>query len=77
MFLGLLDPDPIVRGTDQDPDPSNHQAILGRKILIPTVWRLLYDFLSQKNDVNVPSKSNKQKNLVKIVFFSFCLRLEG
>jgi hypothetical protein len=22
MFLGLLDPDPLVRGTDPDPDPS-------------------------------------------------------
>jgi hypothetical protein len=22
MLLGLLDPDPIVRGTDPDPDPS-------------------------------------------------------
>jgi hypothetical protein len=28
--------------------------------LIPTVLSLLYDFLSLKNDVNVPSKSNKQ-----------------
>jgi hypothetical protein len=26
------------------------------------ILRLLYDFLSLKNDVNVPSKSNKQKN---------------
>jgi hypothetical protein len=23
MFLGLLDPDPLVRGTDPDPDPSH------------------------------------------------------
>jgi hypothetical protein len=22
MFLGLLDPDPLVRGTDPDPDPA-------------------------------------------------------
>jgi hypothetical protein len=22
MFLGLQDPDPLVRGTDPDPDPS-------------------------------------------------------
>jgi hypothetical protein len=22
MFLGLLDPDPLVRGMDRDPDPS-------------------------------------------------------
>jgi hypothetical protein len=30
--------------------------------LLPTVMRLLYDFLSLKNDVNVPSKSDTQKN---------------
>jgi hypothetical protein len=30
--------------------------------LIPTVLLILFDFLSLKNDVNVPSKSNKQKN---------------
>ncbi len=30
-----------------------------RKTLIPTVLWLLVDFLSLKNDVNVPSKSNK------------------
>jgi hypothetical protein len=30
--------------------------------LIPTV--LLLDFLSLKNDVNVPSKRNKEKNLI-------------
>jgi hypothetical protein len=36
--------------------------------LIPTALWLHYDFLSLKNDVNVPSKrnnSNKHKNLVK------------
>jgi hypothetical protein len=32
-----------------------------RKTLIPTVFWLLYDFSSLKNDVNVASKSNKQK----------------
>jgi hypothetical protein len=30
--------------------------------MIPTVLWLPYAFLSLKNDVNVPSKSNKQKN---------------
>jgi hypothetical protein len=25
-FLGLLDPDPLVGGTDPDPDPSIYQA---------------------------------------------------
>jgi hypothetical protein len=52
-----MDPDPAL-----DPDPSNHQAKIVRNTLIPTVLRLLLDFLSLKNDVNVHSKSNKQKN---------------
>jgi hypothetical protein len=34
MFLGLLDPDPLVRGTD--PDPFYHQEKIARKTLIPT-----------------------------------------
>jgi hypothetical protein len=52
-----------------DPD---HQAKKVRKTLILTVLLLLLDFLSLKNDVNVPSKSHKQKN-----FIVFCWRLEG
>ncbi len=36
-----------------------------RKFLISNVMWLLYDFLSLKNDVNVPSKKNKHKNLAK------------
>jgi hypothetical protein len=39
-----------------------------KKTLISTVLRLLYDFLSLKNDVNVPSKRNKRKRK-KITFF--------
>ncbi len=39
-----------------------HQAKIVRKTLIFTVLWLLLDFLSLKNDVNVPSKSNKQVN---------------
>jgi hypothetical protein len=39
-----------------------------RKTLIPNVFRDIYDFLSFKNEVNEPSKSNKQENLEKIVF---------
>ncbi len=45
---------------------SYHQAIIARKPLISTILWLLYDFLSVNNDVNVPSKSNKQKKI-------FCL----
>ncbi len=39
-----------------------------KKTLIPTVLWLLYDFLSLKNDVNIPTESNKQKNLDKNKF---------
>ncbi len=60
MFLCLLDPDPdpIVRGTDSG--SFYHQANIERKALIPTVLRLTTFYL--RNDVNVHSKSNKQKN---------------
>jgi hypothetical protein len=37
------------------------QAKIVRKTLILPVLLLLFDFLFLKNDVNVPSKSNKQK----------------
>ncbi len=47
-------PDPLVRGTDRDP------SIIKKK--------LLCDFFSLKNDVNVPSKSNKEKKDKKIIF---------
>jgi hypothetical protein len=64
MFLGLPDPDPLVRGMDPDTDPVYHQAKIVRKTFIPTVCDF---FLTLENDVNVPvpSKSmiHKQKNL--------------
>jgi hypothetical protein len=44
----------------------SHQAKIIRKTLIPTVLLLLLDFLSLGNDVNVPSKSNKQNFFKKI-----------
>ncbi len=63
-----------VADPDLNPDPSDTyvlgapgsgsfylQAKIVRKTLIPTVLWLLFDFLSLKNDVNVLSKSNKQK----------------
>ncbi len=70
-FLGLAAPDPdlLVRGMDPVPDPAPDPnqdpstSKIVRKTLIPTVLRLLFDFLSLKNYVNVPSISNKQKNL--------------
>ncbi len=55
MFFGLPDPDLLVIG--MDPDPSSCKN--SKKTLIPTILWLFFDFLSLKNDVNVPSKSNK------------------
>ncbi len=46
MFLGLQDPDPLVRGMDLAPDLD---------------LSIIYDFLSLENYVNVALKNNKQK----------------
>ncbi len=66
MFLGLLDPHPIhilfVRIRIRILPSSTIKK--WRKTLISTVLWLLYDFLSLKNDVNVPSKRNKHNNLL-------------
>jgi hypothetical protein len=51
MFLGLLDPEPLIRGTDPTRIPM---------LLLST----LYDFLSLKNNVNVALKCNTQKNFL-------------
>jgi hypothetical protein len=64
MFLGLPDPDPLVRGMDPDPDPSIMQKKISKKNLDSYYFVTLFDILSLKNDVNVPSKSNKQKNVL-------------
>ncbi len=64
-FLG--DPDPLARGTGS----FHHQAKIVRKNFISTLLWLLYDLLSLKNDVNVPSKSNKQKKTGEKFFFFF------
>jgi hypothetical protein len=61
-----MDPNPYVLGPPGSGSGCGsfyHQAKIVRKIVIPTVLWLLYDFLSLKNDVNVPSKTYKQKNL--------------
>jgi hypothetical protein len=39
-----------------------------KKKFVSYSFLTFYDFLSMKNDVNVPSKSNKQKNLDKKFF---------
>ncbi len=68
-----------------DPDPHGfgppgsgsfyHQAKIVRKTLIVPVLWLLLDFLSFKNDVNVPSKINKQRNFRKKIVFVGLLKV--
>jgi hypothetical protein len=68
MFLGLPDPDPLLRGMDSDPDPSS-SCKNSKKNLHSFYFVTLFDFLCLKNDVNVPLKSKKQKKLCqKLVF---------
>jgi hypothetical protein len=62
MFLGLPDPDPLVRGMDPDPNSSIIMQ-KNKKNLDSYYFATLFDFLSLKNDVNVPSKNKKQKKL--------------
>jgi hypothetical protein len=51
--------------------PFYRQAKIERKASIPPVLWYLCDFLSLINDVNVASKSSKQKDLKKKFFFFF------
>jgi hypothetical protein len=59
MFFGLPDPDPLVRGMDPDPDPlvrgmDPDPDPSSKKTLDSYYFVTLFDFLSLKNDVNVP-----------------------
>jgi hypothetical protein len=74
MFLGLLNPDPypLARGIDPGYGSFSHQAKIVRKTLIPTVCDFFFD-LSLNNDVNVPSKSNEEKNFFFKLDFCWCL----
>jgi hypothetical protein len=67
-FLGLLDPDPDPLRKRYGSGSFYHQAKIVRKTLIPTALQLLFDFLSLKNEVNVPSKTYKQKNFFCLFF---------
>ncbi len=81
VFTGVADPDAYVIGppgsgagsisTRYGSGSFYNQAKIVRKTLVPTVLRLLYDFLSLKNDVNEASKSNEQKKQI------FSCHLEG
>jgi hypothetical protein len=67
MFLGLPVPDPLVRGKDPHPDPDPSIIMQNsKKNLDSFYFATIFDFLSLKNDVNVPSKSRviSRKNCV-------------
>ncbi len=77
VYSRVPDPDPHVFGPPGSGSTSQmygsgscsgsgsfyHHAKIVRITMIPTIFVTLFDFLSLKNDMNVPSKSNKQKNL--------------
>ncbi len=67
--LGLLDPDPdlLVRGLD--PDPYIIKQNSKKNLYSFCFVTFFFDFLSLKNDVNVPSKSNKQENFFEKISF--------
>jgi hypothetical protein len=77
MFEGLPDPDPLIRYMDPDPalDPNLSTILLSsskksKKNLdsycFVTSFALFILYL--ENDINVPTKSNNQKNFFKLVF---------
>ncbi len=65
MFLGLLDPDPdpLVRMNPYITKQDNKKN-LDSYCFVTFVW----PFFIFENDVNVPSKSIKQRNFFKLVF---------
>jgi hypothetical protein len=66
MFVGLPDPDPLVRGMDPDPALDPDPSIImqnSKNNLDSNYFITFFHFLSLKNDVYVASKSNKQKKL--------------
>jgi hypothetical protein len=78
VYLGLPDPDPLVRGMDPDPELDPDPSIScknNKKNLESYYFVTLFDFLSLKNIVYEPSKSNNQKKLCKKLVF--CWHLEG
>jgi hypothetical protein len=54
VFLGLLDPDPLVRDMDPAPDPDLLSSCKNSKKNLDSYYFVtLFYFLSLKNDVNV------------------------
>ncbi len=59
-----------------DPDSSiNTQKIKEKNPLISTVLYLLCELLSLKTKVNVPTESNKEKNIEKNLYFVGILKV--
>jgi hypothetical protein len=65
----------LLRGSVADPDPEPPEPHVFGENLDSYYFVTLFDFLSLKNDVNVPSKSISRKNCVKKLVF--CWHLEG
>ncbi len=65
MVLGLLDPDPSIIKQKL----KNNKKNLDSYCFFTSLW-----LLSLINDVNVPSKYNKQKNFLKKDYFLVSLR---
>jgi hypothetical protein len=77
MFLGLLDldPDPLISDMGIRIRILLSSSKNSKKNLDSCCFVSYFDFLSLKNDVNVPSKSNEQKSFIKKI--GFLWRLEG
>jgi hypothetical protein len=61
MFFGLLDPDPLLRGSDPDPYLQRIQVLQSsnknsKKNLDSYCFVTSYNFLFKKNDINVLQK---------------------
>jgi hypothetical protein len=82
VFFGLPDPepDPLVRGMNPDPDPAlDPDRYLSscknnKKNLESYYCVTLFDFLSLRSNVNVPSKTSRN-NCVKNLFFAGILKV--
>jgi hypothetical protein len=63
MFLDLLDPDPDPSVTGLDPSITKQKS---KKNLDSYCFATSFGLFIFENDVYLPSKSNKQKNFLKI-----------
>jgi hypothetical protein len=64
-ILGFPDPDPLVRGMDLSSSKKNKKNLDSYRYCFVTSFGL---FIFE-NDINLPSKSNKQKTLLKKIKF--------